>query len=101
MTNNSGTWSGLDNSTDPLVGYYLRTNKGREYRKHWIRIVSISLFHFILFFFRERENMSIFRGTQRESQVGSMPSVEPHVGLNLITLSSQPEVKSRVSRSTD
>ena len=36
------------------------------------------------------------RGTGRESQVDFMLSTEPDVGLNLMTLRSQPELKLRV-----
>ena len=39
-------------------------------------------------------------GEEGESQVDSMPSREPNMGLNPITLRSGPELKSRVGRST-
>lgn len=53
----------------------------------------------------ERERKSTCRQEgqreERESQAGSLPSVEPNAGLILMTLRSRPEPKSRVELSTD
>ena len=40
--------------------------------------------------------MGAEEGAERESQAGVMPCVEPEAGLNLTTLRSRPEPKSRV-----
>ena len=40
------------------------------------------------------------RQRERESQAGSMPSTEPNMGLDLMTLRSWPELKSRVGHLT-
>ena len=62
---------------------------------------------FVLFF-RESEHRHkgvSMGGTEgereRASQAGSMPSTEPDEGLDLTTVRSWPELKSRVGRLTD
>lgn len=57
----------------------------------------------IIIFFKERESAS-WEGQRekgRESQADSMPSTEPNAELDLTTLRSGPEPKSRVRRLTD
>ena len=62
--------------------------------------VNFILFYFTLFYYRERERErekvragERGRGRERESQVGSMLSMKPNLGLNLRMLGSRPELK--------
>ena len=58
-------------------------------------------FNFFFFFIREIESVNQVRQRERESQAGSTPSTEPDVGLDLMTLRSGPESKSRDRCLTD